>query len=337
MNIQKSFRQLAGKPFTSAALGLFGLAVIAISAESAAQMQSAYPTRSIKLVVGFAAGGPTDILARVIGKGMSEFVGEQIFIENRTGAGGTIATEVVSRAAPDGYTLQMTVMPSAVNESLYKNFKIRFAEHFDSIGGVAQTNLVLLVHPSLEVKSVADLINLAKAKPRELLYATAGAGTSPHLAAELFNTTADTKMMPLHYKGSGDTIKDLLSGEVKIMFTPLPPVVGFVKDGRLQGIATTGRQRDPALPVLPTIAESGLPDFDVALWFGLIAPRGTPPPAVQKLSHALEKTLATAETAKAFEAQGFTPMLMGPEEFAKFYVAEAAKWAKVVNAIGLSQ
>jgi tripartite-type tricarboxylate transporter receptor subunit TctC len=337
MNIQKSFRQLAGKPFTSAALGLFGLAVIAISAESAAQMQSAYPTRSIKLVVGFAAGGPTDILARVIGKGMSEFVGEQIFIENRTGAGGTIATEVVSRAAPDGYTLQMTVMPSAVNESLYKNFKIRFAEHFDSIGGVAQTNLVLLVHPSLEVKSVADLINLAKAKPRELLYATAGAGTSPHLAAELFNTTADTKMMPLHYKGSGDTIKDLLSGEVKIMFTPLPPVVGFVKDGRLQGIATTGRQRDPALPELPTIAESGLPDFDVALWFGLIAPRGTPPPAVQKLSHALEKTLATAETAKAFEAQGFTPMLMGPEEFAKFYVAEAAKWAKVVNAIGLSQ
>jgi tripartite-type tricarboxylate transporter receptor subunit TctC len=337
MNLQKMFRPWSRKPFTSAALGLLALVAHAVSAEGPAKAQSAYPTRSIKLVVGFAAGGPTDILARVIGKGMSEAVGEQIIIENRAGAGGTIATEAVARAAPDGYTLQMTVMPSAVNESLYKNLKIRFAEHFDSIGGIAQTNLVLLVHPSLEVKSVADLIKLAKAKPGELLYASAGLGTSPHLAAELFNTTAGTKMTPLHYKGSGDTIKDLLSGEVKIMFTPLPPVVGFVKDGRLEGIATTGRQRDPALPELPTIAESGLPDFDVALWFGLIAPKGTPTPVAQKLVYALEKTLAMAETAKAFEAQGFTPMLMSPEEFAKFYVAEAAKWAKVVNAIGLSQ
>jgi tripartite-type tricarboxylate transporter receptor subunit TctC len=337
MNIHKTFRHWSGKSFTSAALGLFGVAAIAMSAESTAKAQGAYPTRSIKLVVGFAAGGPTDILARVIAKGMSEVVGEQIFIENRTGAGGTIATEAVARSAPDGYTLLMTVMPSAVNESLYKNFKIRFAEHFDSIGGIAQTNLVLLVHPSLEVKSVADLIKLAKVKPRELLYATAGAGTSPHLAAELFNATAGTTLMPLHYKGSGDTIKDLLSGEVKIMFTPLPPVVGFVKEGRLQGIATTGRQRDSALSELPTIAESGLPDFNVALWFGLIAPKGTPAPVVQKLAQALDKTLATAATAKAFEAQGFTPMLMSPEEFAKFYVAEAAKWAKVVNAIGLSQ
>ena len=302
-----------------------------------ASAQGNYPSKPIKLVVGFAAGGPTDILARVIGAGMSKVLGEQIYIENRTGSGGNIATESTSRADPDGYTLQVALMSSAINESLFKNFKIRFAEHFEPIGGIASTGLVLLVHPSLEVKSVADLVKLAKSKPGELLYASAGAGTATHLAAELFNSTAGVKLMPVHYKGGGETLKDLLSGEMKIMFSTIPPVLGFVKEGKLRGIATTGSKRDSALPDLPTIAESGVAGFDVPLWFGLAAPKGTPRPVIDKLSAALEKTLAMPDVQEALAKQGFTTMEMGPEEFGKFYAAEAAKWAKVVSAVGLSR
>ncbi len=233
----------------------------AVAASTAAQAQATYPAKPVKLVVGFAPGGPTDILARVIGAGMSKALGEQFYVENRTGAGGNIATEAVARAEPDGHTMQLTLMTAAVNESLFKNFKIRFAEHFEPVGGIAQTGLLLLVHPSLEVHSVSDLIRLAKSKPGELPYATAGAGTSTHLAAELFNSNTGTKLMPVHYKGGGETIKDLLSGEMKIMFSTIPPVLSFVKDGRLRGIATTGLKRDPALPELPTIAESETPQF----------------------------------------------------------------------------
>jgi tripartite-type tricarboxylate transporter receptor subunit TctC len=308
---------------------------LVLLASGAAHAQAAYPTKSIKLVVGFAAGGPTDILSRVVGAGMSKVLGEQIYIENRTGAGGNIATEATSRAEPDGYTIQMALMSSAINESLFKNFKIRFAQHFEPIGGIAQTGLVLLVHPSLDVKSVADLIKLAKSKPGEILYASAGAGTATHLAAELFNASAGTKLMPVHYKGGGETLKDLLSGEMKVMFSTIPPVLPFVKDGRLRGLATTGLKRDAVLPELPTIAESGVPGFDVPLWFGLAAPKGTPRPVIDKLNAALKKALAMPDVKQALAKQGFTAMELGPVEFAKFYAAEAAKWAKIVDTVGL--
>ncbi len=319
------------------AVALAAVAGFALSASGAARAQSSYPAKPIKLMVGFAVSGPTDILARVVGAGMSKTLGEQILVENRAGAGGNIATEAASRAEPDGYTLQMALMSSAINESLFKDFKIRFASHFEPIGGVAQTGLVLLVHPSLDVKSVSDLIKLANAAPRNLLYASAGAGTATHLAAELFNSTAGTKMMPVHYKGGGDTIKDLLSGEVKIMFSTIPPVLSFVKDGKLRGIATTGAKRDAVLADLPTIAESGVAGFDVPLWFGLAAPKGTPRPVIDKLTAALKTTLAMPDVQQALAKLGFTPMEMGPQEFGKFYAAEAVKWAKVVDAIGLDR
>jgi tripartite-type tricarboxylate transporter receptor subunit TctC len=331
----QSGRRLGRRETLRALLG--GAAgALALSRTRAAWAQ-AYPTKPVRLVVGFAPAGPTDILARVIGKGMGEVLGEQFIVENRTGAGGNIGTEQVARSAPDGYTLLLTLLTAAVNESLFKNFKIRFTEHFESIGGIAETGLVLIVHPSLPVKSVSDLIKHAKAKPGELNYATAGAGTSTHLAAELFNTTAGVKMTAVHYRGGGDTIKDLISGRIPVMFSTIPPVLNFVRNGQLRGLATTGSKRDFVLPELPTIIESGLPDFDVPLWFGLIAPKGTPQPVIEKLVPALKKTMDLPDTKKVFAQQGFTPMAMGPQEFAKFYVAEAAKWAKVVKALGLSQ
>jgi tripartite-type tricarboxylate transporter receptor subunit TctC len=313
------------------------VAAFAASPTAPAHAQAAYPSKPVKVIVGFAPGGPTDILARVIGAGMGKITGEQFFVENRTGAGGNIATEQAARAEPDGYTVQLTLMSSAVNETLFKNFKVRFAESFAPIGGIASTGLVLLAHPSLGVKSVPDLIKLAKSKPGQLLYASAGAGTATHLGAELFNSMAGTKMMPVHYKGGGDTIKDLLSGEMKIMFSTIPPVLGFVKDGRLQGLATSGSKREKVLPELPTIAEAGVPGFDMPLWFGLAVPKGTPRPVVEKLADTLKKTLALPEVQAALDKQGFTAMAYSPEEFGKFYAAEVQKWAKVINAIGLSR
>jgi len=316
----------------AAAAAIGGLVITA----GGAQAQSHYPNKPIRMMVGFAAGGPTDILARVVGAGMGKVLGEQLYIENRTGAGGNIATEATARAEPDGYSTLILPMSAPINESLFKNFKIRFAEHFEPIGGIAQTGLVLLVNPTLEVRSVADLIKLAKSKPGEVLYASAGAGTATHLAAELFNAQAGVKMMPVHYKGGGDTLKDLLSGEMKVMFSTIPPVLPFVRDGRLRGIATTAAKRDMALPELPTIAESGVPNFDVPLWFGLGVPKGTPQTVVNKLASALKQTLAMPDVKDALAKQGFAPMEMTPEQFAKFYATEAAKWAKVVEATGMA-
>jgi tripartite-type tricarboxylate transporter receptor subunit TctC len=200
---------------------------------------------------------------------------------------------------------------------------------------MVETGLVLLVHPSLEVKSAKDLVALAKSKPGEVLYATAGKGTATHLAAELFNAAAGIKMTPVHYRGGGDTIKDLLSGQVKVMFSTIPPVLGFVRDGQLRGLATTGLQRDKVLPELPTIAESGVSGYEVLLWSGLAAPKGTPKPIIDKLADAAKKALNDPDAQKSLDAQGYVPKYLGPADFTKFYNDEVAKWAKVTPAIGL--
>jgi tripartite-type tricarboxylate transporter receptor subunit TctC len=296
--------------------------------------QAPYPSKPVHMVLGFAAGGPTDIIARVIGAKMSETLGQQVVIENRGGAGGNLATEAVARSEPDGYTLNMSLLSSAVNENLFKGFKYKFADYFDPIGSMAETGLVLLVHPSLEVKSVSDLIAMAKAKPGDVLYASAGKGTATHLAAELFNATAGTKMTAVHYKGGGETIKDLLSGQVKVMFSTIPPVLGFVRDGKLRGIATTGPKRDAALPDLPTIAEAALPGYDVRLWFGMSVPKGTPRPVIEKLSTALKQALESDDTKSKLAAAGYATQSSTPEQFGAFYQSEVAKWAKVVEAVG---
>jgi tripartite-type tricarboxylate transporter receptor subunit TctC len=296
--------------------------------------QTAYPVRPIKIVVGFAAGGPSDIIARDVAGKLGEILGQQIYVENRTGASGNIATEYVARADPDGYTLLLAAPSTAVNENLFKNFPYTVAKNFIPIAPLAGTALVLVVHPSIGVKSPSELIALAKSKPGEILYATAGKGTATHLAAELFDMNAGIKMTPVHYKGGGETIKDLLSGEIKVMFSSIPPVLGFVREGKLRGLATTGTTRDPVLPDLPTIAESGLPGYDVWLWTGLLAPAGTPPGVVTRLAAAIEQALKSDSLKTELAAQGNAPMYGTPEEFAKYYREEVAKWAKLIPVIG---
>ncbi len=311
------------------------IASIGVAVADFARAQAPYPSKPIRLVVGFVAGGPTDIIARVVGAKLGEALGQPVLVENRAGASGNIAAEAVARAEPDGYTLLTTILSNAVNESLFKNFKYKFVDHFEPVAALADTGLVLLVHPSLEVKNVQDLIAMAKAKPGDLFYATAGKGTATHLAAELFNTTAGIKMTAVHYKGGGETIRELLSGQVKVMFSTIPPVLGFVREGKLRGLATSPLKRDDALPNLPTIAESGLPGFDVRLWFGLSTTKGTPRPVIDKLADAIKKILESDDTQKKFAAAGFAPLPPGtPEQFGAFYKSEAAKWAKVVDAVG---
>jgi tripartite-type tricarboxylate transporter receptor subunit TctC len=314
-------------------LPLLAFALLLAAATSGAA-QTPYPSKPVRMIVGFAAGGPSDIIARVIGAKLSETLGQQVVIENRGGAGGNLATEAATRAEPDGYTLILTPLSNAVNESLTKGFKYRFDEHFEPVGSLAETGLVLLVNPSLEVRNVSDLITMAKAKPGELLYASAGKGTATHLAAELFNTTAGTKMAPVHYKGGGETLKDLLSGQVRIMFSTIPPVLGFVRDGTLRGIATTAPRRDPALPDLPTIGESGLAGYDVRLWFGLAAPKGTPRAVIDRLATATRQALESEDTRQKLAGAGYATLPGTPEQFGAFYRSEVAKWAKVVEAVG---
>jgi tripartite-type tricarboxylate transporter receptor subunit TctC len=230
-----------------------------------------------------------------------------------------------------------TPLATVANEFLSKTIKYEYGKDIIAVGPQAETANILVVHPSLGVKSVAELVKLAKEKPGELQYATAGRGSATHLNSELFNSTAGTKMVPVHYRGGGDTVKDLLSGQVKIMFSSIAPVQQHVREGRLIGLATTGPKRDPAFPDLPTIAESGYPGFDVRLWIGLTAPAGVPKDIIQKLADANRKALETPEVQKTLAGAGFAPMLGSAEDFDRFYRAERTKWEKVIKDTGMDK
>jgi tripartite-type tricarboxylate transporter receptor subunit TctC len=215
--------------------------------------------------------------------------------------------------------------------------RIEIGKDIIAVAPQAETANILVVHPSLGVKSVAEFIALAKSKPGEIIYATAGRGSATHLNSELFNMVAGTKTMPVHYRGGGDTVKDLISGQVKVMFSSIAPVQQLVKEGKLIGLATTGPKRDAAFPELPTIAESGFPGFDVRLWIGLTAPAGTPRDVIKKIEQANNKALNAPEVQKALAAQGFRPMIGSAEEFDTFYRAERDKWAKVIRTSGMDK
>ncbi len=316
---------------------LFAGALVAAVAASAASAQSGFPNRSLRVVVGFAAGGPSDIIARIVGAKTGEILGQQVVIENKTGAAGLIGADAVARSAPDGYTLYNTATSAAVNETLSKTMHVELGRDLTAVAPQAETANILVVHPSLGVKTLAEFVKLAKSKPGEILYATAGRGSATHLTSELFNLAAGIKTMPVHYKGGGETVKDLISGQMKVMFSSIAPVQQLVRDGKLIGIATTGPKRDPAFPELPTIAESGYPGFDVRLWIGLTAPTGTPKDVIKKLEEANGKALSSPEVQKALAAQGFAPIIGTAEQFDAFYRAERDKYAKVIKATGMDK
>jgi tripartite-type tricarboxylate transporter receptor subunit TctC len=309
---------------------------VALFAAGAARAQSDFPNKPIHFVVGFAPGGPSDIISRVIGAKMGEFLGQQVIVENRTGAGGTVATDYVARSEPDGYTILNTTTANPANETLSKSLQSRFGKDLAAVATLADTANILVVHPSLGVKNFAEFVALAKKQPG-LLYATAGVGSATHLTSELFNTMAGVKTMPVHYRGGGDAMKDLLSGQVKMMFSSIAPVIGAVQEGKLIGLATTGSKRDPAFPNLPTVAEAGVPGFETRLWIGVTLRAGTPKPIIDKLAAAASKAAQDPTVVATLAKQGFEPLIMGPAEFDAYYIAERNKWGKVIKDTGMDK
>jgi len=294
-----------------------------------------YPTKSIRLVVPFPAAGTTDILAREVAQRLSVSFGQSVVVDNRPGAAGNIGSDMVAKSAPDGYTLLMgTVGTHAINPSLYAKMPYNHVKDFVPIVLVAGVPNVLEVTPSLPVNSVADLIKLAKEKPGQLNFASSGSGTSIHLSGELFKTMTGVDMMHVPYKGSAPALTDLMGGQVQLMFDNLPSSLAQIKAGKLRAIAVTSAQRSPALPNIPTIAESGLPGFEASSWFGLLAPAGTPPAIVARVNADVNEWLQTAEAKEKLLAQGAIPAGGTPEQFAAHIRVETEKWDKVVKASG---
>jgi len=294
-----------------------------------------YPTKSIRLVVPFPAAGTTDILAREVAQRLSVSFGQSVVVDNRPGAAGNIGSDMVAKSAPDGYTLLMgTVGTHAINPSLYAKMPYNHVKDFVPIVLVAGVPNVLEVTPSLPVNSVADLIKLAKEKPGQLNFASSGSVTSIHLSGELFKTMTGVDMMHVPYKGSAPALTDLMGGQVQLMFDNLPSSLAQIKAGKLRAIAVTSAQRSPALPNIPTIAESGLPGFEASSWFGLLAPAGTPPAIVARVNADVNEWLQTAEAKEKLLAQGAIPAGGTPEQFAAHIRVETEKWAKVVKVSG---
>ncbi len=310
------------------------LAALALTVPLLAAGQS-YPSKPIRIVVPFPPGGATDILARAVGVELTRAWGQPVPVENRPGAGGNIGADMVAKAAPDGYTLVMgTVGTHAINMSLYSKMPYDTVKDFAPVTLVASVPNILVVHPSLPVKTVHDLIELAKSKPGQIYFASSGNGTSIHLAGELFKTMAGVNMVHVPYKGSAPAVADLLGGQVSCMFDNMPSSLPHVKAGKLRGIAVTSARRSPATPDLPTIAEAGLPGYEASSWFGILAPAGTPREIVTKLNQTIVASLQTPEMRERLSSQGAEPVGDTPEEFAAYIKSEIAKWAKVVKASG---
>jgi tripartite-type tricarboxylate transporter receptor subunit TctC len=294
-----------------------------------------YPNRPVRVVVPYPPGGTADLLARVVGQKLTETLGRSFIIDNRGGAGGNIAGEIVAKSPPDGYTLLLANAPVlAVNPSLYSKLPFDPVHDFAPVCMIAHVPLLLIVHPSLPVHSVKELIAFAKARPGKVNYASAGGGSTTFLATELFKTMAKVDLVAIPYKGSGPALAALVSGEVPIMFELFPTAFGFVKSDKVRALAVTSPQRSSLMPQLPTVAETGLPGYDVASWFGLAAPAGTPQDIVSRLNEEVGKMLRAPDMRERLASLGAEPRTMTPQQFAALIPAEIRKWAKVVKDSG---
>jgi tripartite-type tricarboxylate transporter receptor subunit TctC len=294
-----------------------------------------YPDKPIRLVTPFPAGSVADIIARPLGQKLTEAWGQNVIVDNRAGAGGNLGADVVAKAAPDGYTLLLgTNGTNAINATLYTRMPYDTLRDFAPVTLIATGYLLLVVHPSLPVDSVRQLIALAKSKPGQLDYASAGSGTTPHLAGEMFKTMAGVSLVQVPYKGSPQVMVDLLAGRVGIYFANASSVLPHIKTGRLRLLASTGARREPALPDVPTVSESGIPGFEATAWFGMFAPEATPTDVVTKLSNEVVRIIALPDVKAHFDNFGLTSAGGSPEEFSAFVRREVQKWARVVKASG---
>lgn len=294
----------------------------------------AFPTRPIHLVVGYAAGGSTDQIARIVGQKLSEELGQPVVIDNKPGAGATIASDFVAKSTPDGYTLFMSTIANTINTTLYRRLPFDFERDFAPVSLVATVPNVLVVNPSVPANTVQEFIALAKKNPEKIYFASSGSGSSIHLSGELFNMVAGVKLTHVPYKGSAPAVVDLMSGQVQAMFDNLSSSLPYIKAGKLRALAVTSATRSPAAPDIPTMAEAGLPDCEVLSWFALVAPAKTPQPIIDKLNAAVVKLLADPSTKQQFDNIGADPASSTPAALAALISSETAKWAKVVKTSG---
>ena len=317
---------------------LAALATAAIGAVPASAFaQAGYPTKPVTIVVPFAAGGTTDILARIIGQALTTELGQSVIVDNRAGAGGNIGGALAAKAPADGYTLFMgTVGTHAINASLYKKMPFDPIKDFAPLTRVANVPNLLVANPAQPYKTVKELIAYAKANPGKVNFGSSGNGSSIHLSGELFKSLARVDMVHVPYKGSAPAVTDLLGNQIGIMFDNMPSAIQHVRSGKLVPIAVTTAKRSPELPNVPTIAEAGVPGYEATSWFGMFAPAGTPAPVLTKLNTALVKVLNQAEVKKKINDQGAETVSETPEQFAAFIKAESIKWGKVVKESGAS-
>ena len=309
--------------------------VAALAAVATVQAQTQpYPTRPIRLVVSFAAGGGVDLVARLIGQKLSEAWSQQVVIDNRPGAGGNVSAELVAKSLPDGYTIYLSSASVVVNASLYKTLPYDPLKDFAPVTLLVNAHNVLVSHPSLPAKNIRELIALAKKKPGQINYASTGSGSSGHLAMELFRSMAGIELTHIPYKVIGQTTADLLSGQVSLWFPTMPGVLQHIKGGRMTALGVSGSRRAPALPNVPTIAEAGVPGYDASTWYPLLAPAGTPTAIVDKMNAQLVAILASADVREKLQAQGIEPVGSTPAQLGAHLKSEMVKWEKVVRLSG---
>jgi tripartite-type tricarboxylate transporter receptor subunit TctC len=310
-------------------------ALILLAAVAAAPRAIAaedYPSRPVRIIAPFGAGGPTDVFSRIVADELQRALHQAFVIENRPGAGTTIGTDVVAHSAPDGYTLLMVSATQCVNETLFPHKHYKLMQDLAAVAPLIDSDLVLVVHPSVPVKTLADLLALARAKPGTLNYGSSGPGSNYHMAAELLRHLTGINIVHVPYKGSTGARNDIISGNIQLLFDSVPTMAPLIKAGMVRALGTSGKTRSPILPEVPTIAEAGVPGFQASLWVGFMVPAATPQPVVDKLNTEIAKILSRPDIKEAWEKQGATPVVMPPAEFKKFMDAEVVKWAGIIQA-----
>jgi tripartite-type tricarboxylate transporter receptor subunit TctC len=313
------------------------LALAAVLSPGGALAAEEYPSRPIHLICGFTAGATSDVIARIFAQAADPLLGQQVVVENKPGAGSSIAAEYVAHAAKDGYTLFVPALSTLTDEIVNPSRSVRLTKDFSPIALFGNIAIVLVVSPSSNIHSLADLIAAAKSKPGRVSYASVGAGTLPHLAGVLFSQRAGVELLHVPYPGSPQAVTDLIAGRITMFFAPASSIVGQIAAGKILALATAADKRSSALPNVPTMAEAGMANFDTSLWLGLAGPAGMPRPAVEKLSNAADKAMQTPSAKAALVKQGYDSRHLGPDEFAAFIKSEYARWSDVARAAGLVQ
>ncbi len=312
---------------------IFAIAFASMLMPGLSRAEDVYPTRPIRLIVGFAAGSSGDVAARIVSNKLGQLLGQPVIVENRPGASSMIATDYVARASKDGYTLLLATIAATINTTLMPDKGANFQTDLAPIVLIGSIPNILVVTPSLEVKNVQELIAMAKAKPDELLYGASGIGSGPHMATQLFEQMAGVKMRGVLYPGSAQTVTDLIAGRIQVMFAPSSTVVGLIGQGTVKPLASTEAKRASIAPDLPTVAESGLLGYNTGVWFGLLAPAGTPAAVIEKVSKASNEALKEADVLKHLGVQGLDARGGSPEDFRAFIKSETERWAQVIKSM----